>query len=121
MFKGIKRIKGITLSITLTLLCISNVYAEKLATQLRGKIIASNLSNVEILIKESDGSILDMTSVAANGTYKLDISVMDEPSLSHVKKLIMEVKNKAGNKKTYYIEEYITDFNETVVLNPIVF
>ncbi len=97
------------------------LYAEKLATVLRGKIIASNLSDIQVMIKESDGSILDMTDISTStGTYNLDLTIMDTPSLAEVKKLIVEVKNKSGKKRNYRVNQYMVDFNDTVSLNPII-
>jgi hypothetical protein len=113
--------KRILLITALTILTANFAYAEKLATVLRGKIIAANLSNIEVNIKESDGSILDMADVSSSGVFNLDISVMDTSSFSEVKKLIVEVKDKSGNKKNYLVRKYISDFNDTVQLEPIIF
>ena len=113
--------KRILLITVLTILTANFAYAEKLATVLRGKIIASNLSNLEVLVKESDGSILDMTDVNATGTFNLDISVMDISSLPEVIKLIVEVKDKSGMKKNFHVKKYMKDFNDTVMLEPIIF
>ncbi|MDH5601016.1 MAG: hypothetical protein OEY78_06885 [Gammaproteobacteria bacterium] len=113
--------KRILLITALTILTANIVHAEKLATVLKGKITASNLSGLEVAIKESDGSILDMTDVSSSGTFKLDISVMDMSSLVEVKKLIIEVKDKSGTKKNYFVKKYISDFNDTVSLEPIIF
>ena len=113
--------KRIWLIAALTILTTHIAHAEKLATVLRGKIIAANLANIEVMVKESDGSILDMTDVSSNGIFKLDISVMDTPSLVEVKKLIVEVKDKSGTKKNYFVKKYMNDFNDTVMLEPIIF
>ena len=113
--------KRILIIAALTVLFANIVHAEKLATVLKGKITASNLSNIEVIIKESDGSILDMTEVSSSGTFNLDISVMDEPSLVEVKKLILEVKDKSGRKKNFFVRKYISKFNDTVLLEPIIF
>lgn len=113
--------KRIWLIATLTILTTHIVHAEKLASVLKGKIIATNLSNIEVMVKESDGSILDMTDVSSNGVFKLDISIMDIPSLAEVKKLIVEVKDKSGTKKNYFVKKYMNDFNDTVILEPIIF
>ena len=99
----------------------SNIlYAEELATILRGKIIATNLSDIQVFLKESDGIILDMTDVSATGIFNLDLTIMDTPSLSEVKKLIVEVKNKSGAKKNFLVKQYMKDFNDTVILKPII-
>ena len=113
--------KRILLIAALTLLTTHIVHAEKLATVLRGKIIAANLSELEVMVKESDGSILDMTGVTPTGIFKLDISIMDMASLAEVRKLIVEVKDKSGTKKNYFVKKYMNDFNDTVKLEPIIF
>ena len=95
------------------------LYAEELATVLRGKIIATNLADIQVLIKESDGIILDMTDVSATGIFNLDLTIMDTPSLSEVKKLTVEVKNKSGAKQNFLVNQYMNDFNDTVILKPI--
>lgn len=104
----------------LFVLNINFLYAEKLATVLKGQIIANNLSGIEVFIKENDGSILDMTDVSASGFYELDLTIMDTPSLLEVRKLIVEVKNKSGTKKKVYISQYLNIFDDTVLLKPIV-
>lgn len=73
-----------------------------------------------MLIKESDGSILDMTDLSSNGTYNLDLTIMDTPSQTEVNKLVVEVKNKSGNKKDFNVNQYINIFADTVMLKPIV-
>ena len=113
--------KRILLLAALSILILNPVHAEKLATVLRGKIIATNLPGIQVLLKESDGSILDMTNISSTGAFKLDISVMDTPSFTEVKKLIVEVKDKSGTKKNYFVKQYISDFNDTVMLEPIIF
>lgn len=113
--------KWTLLMTTLLLLSTSILYAqEKLASVLRGKIIASNLSEIEVFIKESDGSILDMTDATATGAFSLDLTIMDIPSLAEVQKLTLEVKSKSGFKKSFSVNKYLNDFNDTVVLNPII-
>lgn len=106
--------------VALITLGINTLHAEKLATVLRGKIITNNLSGIEVLIKESDGSILDMTDISASGFYELDLTIMDTPSLLEVRKLIVEVKNKSGTKKEVHINQYLNVFDNTVLLKPIV-
>lgn len=99
---------------------INFLYAEKLATVLKGQIIANNLSGIEVFIKESDGSILDMTDISASGFYELDLTIMDTPSQSEVSKLIIEVKSKSGAKKEIQLNQYLNIFDDTVLLKPIV-
>ena len=106
--------------VTLITLSINTLYAENLATVLRGKIIASNLSEVQVVIKESDGSILDLTEISATGSYDLDLTIMDSPSEVEVNKLIVEVKNKFGQKKVVRVNKYMNVFADTVLLKPIV-
>lgn len=106
--------------VTLITLSINTLHAENLATVLRGKIIATNLSEVQVVIKESDGSILDLTDISATGTYDLDLTIMDSPSEVEVNKLIVEVKNKFGQKKVVHVNKYMTVFADTVLLKPIV-
>lgn len=66
--------------IALITLSTTILHAEKLATVLRGKIISSNLSDIQVMIKENDGSILDIADISATGTYHLDLTIMDTPS-----------------------------------------
>ena len=66
------------------MLSMNALHAEQLATELRGKIIAANLSDIEVFIKESDGAILDMTGISENGTFKLDLTIMDIPLVSYL-------------------------------------
>lgn len=103
------------------ILSTNTAYAEKLASVLEGKIMSKNLSEIQVLITESDGSILDMTNLSAAGVYKLDLTIMDTPSQSEVNKLILEVKNKAGTKKKYQVKQYLKVFDEKVLLRPVVF
>lgn len=104
----------------LTSLSFNILHAEKLATVLSGKIIASNLADIQVIIKESDGSILDITDISATGIYNLDLTIMDTPSQTEVNKLVVEVKNKSGHKKTVQVSKYISVFADTVLLKPIV-
>lgn len=112
-------IKRILLITTLIILNTNILYAEKLATVLRGKIITHNSSEIEVLIKESDGSILDMTDISASGIYNLDLTIMDKPSQSEVRRLIVEVKSKSGAKKKFSVSQYMNVFDDTVLLKPI--
>lgn len=98
---------------------INFLYAEKLATVLKGQIVANNLSGIEVFIKESDGSILDMADISASGFYELDLTIMDTPSQSEVRKLIIEVKSKSGAKMEIHVNQYLNVFDDTVLLKPI--
>lgn len=109
----------ILLVIALISLSTSVLHAENLATVLRGKIIANNFSEVQVIIKESDGSILDITDISKTGAYNLDLTIMDTPSQAEVRKLIIEVKNKSGKKKVVQVRKYIRVFADTVLLKPI--
>lgn len=113
--------KRILVIIALFLLNMNLLYAEKLATVLRGKIIANNLSDIkQVLITESDGSILDMTDISAAGFFDLDLTIMDTPSISEVRKLIVEVKDKTGKSKKVNVSQYMNVFDDTVLLKPII-
>lgn len=110
------------LYITLPCLFIVNTaYAEKLATVMKGQIMTSNPAGIQVLVTESDGSILDMTNLSSKGIYKLDLTIMDNPSHSEVKKLFVEVKDKSGKKKRFRVIQYINVFDDTVLLRPINF
>ena len=114
--------KNWLLLITLSFILATNaISAELLATVLKGQIVTSNPADIQVLITESDGSILDMTSITAAGIYKLDLTIMDSPSHSEVKKLILEVKNKSGTKRKFAVKKYISNFGDTVLLRPIIF
>ena len=99
---------------------INFIYSEKLATVLKEQMIANNLSGIEVFIKESDGSILDMADISATGFYELDLTIMDTPSQSEVRKLIIEVKSKSGAKKEIHLNQYLNVFDDTVLLKPII-
>ena len=103
------------------ILTMNTAYAEKLATVLKGQIVGNNLEEIQVLVTESDGSILDMTNLTPAGIYELDLTIMDMPSHSEVKKLILEVKNKSGKKKKFPVKQYINIFGDTVLLAPISF
>lgn len=107
------------LLITLLTLTSHLVHAENLATVLRGKIISNNLSGMQIIMKESDGSILDMSDISKNGNYNLDLTIMDTPSLTEVDKLTIEVKDISGKIKVFHVNEYMSVFADTVYLKPI--
>lgn len=106
--------------IALITLSTTILHAEKLATVLRGKLIASNLSDIQVTIKENDGSILDIADISTTGTYNLDLTIMETPSQTEFNKLIVEVKNKSGNKKIVRVNKYINVFADTVLLKPII-
>ncbi len=112
--------KQIIFIITLFVLNTPVLYAEKLASVLSGKIISRNLAGVEIIMKESDNSILDMTDTTPTGSYKLDLTIMDTPSRTEVDKLIIEIKSKTGIKKKVNVKDYMRIFDDTVLLNPII-
>lgn len=103
------------------MLTLNTVHAEKLATVLSGKIVTNNPASIQVLITESDGSILDMTDLSVSGMYQLDLTIMDTPSQSEVKKLIVEVKNKTGAKRKFRVKNYLNVFDDTVLLRPIIF
>ena len=103
------------------ILTTNTAYAEKLASILEGKVMCQNISEIQVLVTENDGSILDMTNLSAAGVYKLDLTIMDTPSQSEVNKLILEVKNKAGTKTKYQVKQYLKVFDDTVLLRPVVF
>lgn len=114
--------KNRLLLITLFFVFATNaISAELLATVLKGQIVTSNPAGVQVMITESDGSILDMTSITAAGIYQLDLTIMDTPSHSEVKKLILEVKNKSGSKRKFAIKNYLNSFGDVVLLKPIIF
>jgi hypothetical protein len=105
------------------ILAINAVSAEPLAlaTVMKGQVVTNNPSSIQVLITERDGSILDMTNISADGVYKLDLTIMDNPSHSEVKKLIIEVKSKSGTKRKYAVKKYLNTFGDTVLLRPIIF
>lgn len=103
------------------ILTLNTAYAEQLATILKGQVVSNNLVEIQVLVTESDGSILDMTNLSAAGIYELDLTIMDMPSYSEIKKLIVEVKDKSGNKKKFPVKQYINIFDDTVLLTPIKF
>ena len=113
--------KIILFIITISIFNSGLLYAEQLATVLRGKIISKNPGDIQVLITESDGVILDMTNISSSGEYTLDLTIMDLPSQPEVNKLIVEVKNKSGTKKKYKLTNYLTKFEDTVLLRTIVF
>ena len=114
--------KNWLLLITLPFILATNaIGAELLATELKGQIVTNNPADIQVLITESDGSILDIASITATGIYKLDLTIMDTPSHPEVKKLILEVKNKSGSKRKFAVKKYLKSFGDTVLLKPIIF
>ena len=105
----------------LLIMSFNSVCAEKLATELHGKIVTNNPAGLQVHITESDGSILDMATTTPAGGYTLDLTIMDTPSQTEVEKLTLEVKNKFGKKKKYKIKNYIKSFGNTVELKPILY
>ena len=103
------------------MLATSAVCAETLATVLEGQIVTNNPADIQVLISESDGSILDMSGLSTAGMYKLDLTIMDTPSQSEVKKLTIEVKSKTGTKRKFAVKKYLNTFADTVLLRPIIF
>lgn len=99
----------------------NSAFAEKLATVLTGQIIGSIPVDLQVFITESDGSILDMTSVSKTGTYSLDLTIMDSPSFPEVNKLILELRSKFSKKQKYYVKNYLKSFDDTVIVRAIVF
>jgi hypothetical protein len=73
------------------------------------------------VVTESDGSILDMTSISTTGVYNLDLTIMDTPSLSEVKKLIIEVKNNSGSKVKYLVKQYLKVSGDSILVKPFIF
>ena len=116
-----KTVKSWILSIvTLFILSANIVYAEKLATTLKGQIVANNPAGLRVMVMESDDSILDMTETSAEGVYKLDLTVMDTSSQDEVKKLVVEVRDKSGKRKKFPVARYLNIFDDTVLLRPII-
>ena len=116
-----KTVKRWFLSIvTLLLLAANAVYAEKLASTMKGQIVANNPAGLRVMVTESDGSILDITDTSAAGVYQLDLTVMDTPSQDEVKKLIVEVRDKSGTSKKFPVVRYLNIFDDTVLLRPII-
>lgn len=114
--------KNLTLIVTLSLVLITNLFAaDKLFSILKGKIVTNHTNDIQVVITESDGSILDMTSISKNGEYKLDLTIMDTPSLVEVKKLFVEVKNAKGKKRKYPIRQRINVSGDTILLKPLIF
>lgn len=103
------------------LLMTNSAFAEKLATVLKGQIIGSIPADLQVFITESDGSILDMTSVSKAGTYSLDLTIMDLPSSPEVNKLILELKSKSSKKQKYFVKNHLKSFDDTVIVKPIAF
>ncbi len=108
--------------LVLPFLFISAAYSiEKQASILHGRIVTSDPTAIEVFILDNDGSILDLGSLTKDGTFKLDLSVMDEPVKAEVYKLTLEVKKKTGSKRRFPLKPYIKKFDDTVELKPIIF
>ena len=106
----------------LPFLLIHAVYGiEKQASILQGRVVTSDPANIEVFILDKDGSILDLGSLTKDGTFKLDLSVMDEPIEAEVDQLTLEIKKKTGSKRRFPLKPYIKKFDETVELKPIIF
>ena len=110
------------LLITLSFMLTSNAFCgEKLFTLLRGKIVTNQPNNIQVVLTESDGSILDIAGISTDGVYKLDLTIMDTPSLSEVKKLSIEVKNNSGSKIKYPVKEYLEVSGDIILVKPFIF
>lgn len=112
--------RWIVLIVSLLLFATNGVYAEKLATKMKGQIVADNPAGLRVMVTESDGSILDMTDTTATGLYQLDLTVMDTPSQPEVKKLIVVVRDKSGVRKKVGVAKYLNIFDDMVILRPII-
>ena len=106
--------------LTLLLFATNGAHAEKLATKMKGQIVADNPAGLRVMVTESDGSILDITDATAAGLYQLDLTVMDTPSQAEVKKLFIVVRDKSGIIKKVAVESYLNIFDDTVILRPII-
>lgn len=95
------------------------VVAEPLATVMKGQIVATTPEKLRVMIAEKDGSILDIAEPNRGGVFKLDLTIMDTPSLSEVMELDLQIRDKSGLRKKVPVAKYLNIFGDTVLLRPI--
>ena len=90
---------------------------------LTGKINTSISKNgISLFLLDLDGSILDISTPKADGTFEFDVTVMDEPVYRELIKLKLRVKNKSGKVKELKIAKQIEQFvDKKVKLEPFSF
>ena len=99
----------------------SPLSAVEIASKLKGQIVANSPVGLQVLMKNSEGVILDLTDTTAGGVYILDLSIMDLANRENVSKLFIEVKDKKGKAIKVAVAEYLNIFDKMVLLKPIVF
>lgn len=109
----------------IALLCLFNLTvsysAGEYAYNLQGVVKSDgDVGKINIVLIEADGTILDVGSIKADGTYAIDLGTMDEPTYVEVKKLYLKLE-RGENKKQVRIADYIKEMTRTVHLRPIPF
>lgn len=66
--------------------------------------------SISVFLLDSDGSILDIAGLDAQGNYKLDPTVMDNPTYKELVKLKVRFNNKKGVTKEVNISNNIDQF-----------
>lgn len=78
--------------------------------------------SISVFLIDKDGSILDIASLDKQGGYKMDPTVMDDPSYNELSKLKIRIKDKKGRTKEVQISKNIDEFlDKKVKLGALIF
>jgi len=100
---------------------VAGYSAVQYAFNLQGSVKANGpVDKISVVLLETDGTLLDVTSVRADGTFTIDLGVLDEPTFEEVKKLDLQLE-RGGKKKKIRLLNYIKEMSKTVHLRPIPF
>ncbi len=100
---------------------VTGYSAVEYAFNLQGSVKANGpVDKISVVLLEVDGTMLDVSSVRADGTFTIDLGALDEPTYEEVKKLDLQFE-RGGNKKKIRLLNYIKEMSKTVYLRPIPF
>lgn len=100
--------------------CGSTFAATGTVDVLLGKVqTVISKKKLTIFLLDRDGSILDLTVPDRNGNFKLDATIMDDPTYSNLIKLKIRISEKKGVVKEYKISDNVAEYVGTkVTLSP---
>lgn len=100
---------------------VTGYSAVEYAFNLQGSVKANGpVDKISVVLLEADGTMLDVSNVRADGTFTIDLGVLDEPTFEEVKKLDLQLE-RGSNKKKVRLLNYIKDMSKTVHLRQIPF
>lgn len=100
---------------------VSGNSAVQYAFNLKGSVKADGpVDKISVVLLESDGTILDVSSVRDDGSFIIDLGVLDEPTFEEVKKLYLQLE-RGDNKKKIRLLNYIKEMSKTVHLRTVPF